>query len=284
MAPGMVRGTQRSTARPRSIPVKPGGAIPTTVNGWPFKVTARPTRAGSAPNRRRQKPSLTTSAGAAAGSTVLERPEDAAPSGGDARHLEVVRGHELAEDPIRLAPFAQAHGSDGVGREPGEGVGLLAKIEVVGIRRPSVEGAAVVARVHRHYRGGVAHRKWAKKERVDEAEDRGVGADAEADRQQGHESESRALREHPHGVAQVVDQRVHRALLGRWMTSFVPPRWRQGPHAGQGLGRSPAAAAVRSWDRSRSRPLTRGAPGRRSATPRLQLGYPCAWCRCSSRP
>ncbi len=51
----------------------------------------------------------------------------------------------------------------------------------------------------------VAHRQGAKHQRVDEAEDGGVGADAESQRQDRDDRESRLPRKHPRAVADIAD-------------------------------------------------------------------------------
>ena len=63
---------------------------------------------------------------------------------------------------------------------------------------------------------GLPHRQRAKQQSVDEAEERGVGADPERQRERNDDGESRALREHPACVAHVLRKHVqqrHAALI-----------------------------------------------------------------------
>ena len=56
---------------------------------------------------------------------------------------------------------------------------------------------------------GVAEGQCAKQHRVDRREDRGVGADAEGQRQHSDEREPRRPREEPHGIAEVRKDTFH---------------------------------------------------------------------------
>ncbi len=58
-------GTQTSGRLSRFTPMNRAGATPTTANGCPFSSTDRPTAAGSAPKRVRQRRSLITRTGCA---------------------------------------------------------------------------------------------------------------------------------------------------------------------------------------------------------------------------
>jgi hypothetical protein len=58
-------GTQIDGPPPSRVPVKPRGAMPTTVNGCRLRVSVRPTTAGSLPRLRSQNPWLTTATGVA---------------------------------------------------------------------------------------------------------------------------------------------------------------------------------------------------------------------------
>jgi Penicillinase repressor len=73
---------------------------------------------------------------------------------------------------------------------------------------------------------------------VHEAEDRGVGSDAEAERHDGRERKGGALREYPEGVSQIVSERVHpsppfltKAMPRPGKTTRVPPAPSDGSRA-----------------------------------------------------
>ena len=68
----------------------------------------------------------------------------------------------------------------------------------------------------RHDPIGVRIRQRAHQRGVDDREDRGIGADAQRNRQQDHHRESRRLRQEPHGIAKILDQHVP--------TPFAPAR------------------------------------------------------------
>ena len=51
----VIVGTHSAGAATAFAPLKPSGAIPTTVKAWPLSVIWRPTTAGSPPSRRCQK-------------------------------------------------------------------------------------------------------------------------------------------------------------------------------------------------------------------------------------
>jgi hypothetical protein len=68
-----VSGIQTSTRSPALSPRKPGGATPTIVNDVVFSRKVRPTAAGSRPNRRVQKASLSTATASPGGVRSSER-------------------------------------------------------------------------------------------------------------------------------------------------------------------------------------------------------------------
>ena len=90
---------------------------------------------------------------------------------------------------------------------------LIAKLlvvlpgEVVQARVAGVEGEQFDELLWR------SHGERAKHQRVDEAEDGGVGADAEREREDGHGRETGSPAHHPEGVPGVLPERFHGALL-----------------------------------------------------------------------
>ena len=96
-------GTQTDGPPPSSVPVKPFGATPTTVNGVRLSVSVLPTIAGSLPRLRSQKPWLTTTTGV--GLCVFFGAEPAAERRLGAEQREVVAGHDLDGDLLRLRPW-----------------------------------------------------------------------------------------------------------------------------------------------------------------------------------
>ena len=137
---------------------------------------------------------------------VLFRHEPTAQHGTNPEHVEIVRAHRLREQALALAALGQRHRRGGPGREAGERVHAT-EVEVVRIRRRPVQRAAEVAREDGHDLGRPRHRHRAQEQRVHEAEDRGVGADAESERHHGDRGEARMLHEKAHGLAEVVSER-----------------------------------------------------------------------------
>ena len=68
--------------------------------------------------------------------------------------------------------------------------------------------------VEHHQALGIAHRELAQQDLVDQREDRGVGADAERQRQDGDGGEERAAAEAAQRQAEVVRRKRHAGLDG----------------------------------------------------------------------
>jgi hypothetical protein len=60
-----------------------------------------------------------------------------------------------------------------------------------------------------HERGGIRERQRPQQNRIDDAEDRGVRADGEAEREDRDGGESRCAVELPDGVEEILSERVH---------------------------------------------------------------------------
>lgn len=92
---------------------------------------------------------------------------------------EVVARNRLHRDWLRLAPGAPVHLREGERRHAGEHLVLLAKVLVVEVRERQVARIALVRREDRREPRGFRDRNGTQQQDVDEAEDRGVGANAE---------------------------------------------------------------------------------------------------------
>src|SRR5437667_8981376 len=89
-----------------------------------------------------------------------------------------------------------------------EGVRLRAIIEQIRIGKSPQETAVLKLLSHDNKAGRVSYRKWTQSERIHNAKNRGVSADAERKSQHGYKSEFRILAEGSEGVAQILQERV----------------------------------------------------------------------------
>lgn len=96
----------------------------------------------------------------------------------DAEDVEVIRGDQRAVDAFRFADAGKGHVVVVVREQAGEGLGVVAKIGVVGVR----EGrrrvlVALAARDGDHATGGGGARNGVEERGADPAEDGAVGSD-----------------------------------------------------------------------------------------------------------
>src|SRR5262249_27429374 len=139
---------------------------PTTVNALPLKSIDWPRTAGSAPNRERQRLSERTASRSRDSSSRNTRPRRGAESGG--------------ENPRPAAPrdAVQVGGEE---RDAVEGAAGFLQVAIVGNREVRQREAV-----------GIPVRQGPKQHAADDRKDRGVGADAERERGDGHGQEARA--------------------------------------------------------------------------------------------
>ena len=214
-------------------------------DAW-FSVIERPITAGSPPKRRFHRPAPITTTGGASGrpsSGRNTRPAAACTPSTSNSEAEARRPCSSSASPgageTRPPHLRRGHRT--------EAVVAIAEIQVVG--RGQGEGAAVLlAALQNHGQPArVPVRQRAQQHRVDQAEDRRIGADAERQHQDRRQRESRRLRKHTQAVNQVPS---HAPLdAGRRPAVSAPPpvRWR--------LRRGPP---------TRSRPVSNGRSSCRS--------------------
>ncbi len=161
------------------------------VKSVPSSRSSRPTTPGSALNRLRQNDFAHHGHVGALGLVV--RGKRPAGNRSDAEHVEDPRRHPLARHRLGVAVGA---GHDHAADARNEPRRLLDRA-APGLPVGHVERRPVAARGRRgrfpdgHQTIGVAERERTKQRRVDEREDRAVGADAERERQRGHERKRR---------------------------------------------------------------------------------------------
>ncbi len=247
-------GSQKSVTMPRSIVARcPAGPTPTIVTGTLSIRMVRPTIEGVDPNFRRHAscPSTaTTGAPGTSSAAVNQRPSGRL----EAEHRQIGRrrvfGDGRPQDAIVQVVHAVRHEGRGGARED---VGVRGHVEVgrVGIAVDAAAVGAVLVEVDQPIRFGEG--LPAEQRRVDEAEDGGVGADAEAQDGHGRRGETPVADEAPDRVTGVARQAVEAGRPPRVAAHapwpIRPRRSGAGPAAvpRRASGRPPAGA--RSRDR-----------------------------------
>jgi hypothetical protein len=131
--------------------------------------------------------------------------------GADAEYLEEVSGHLAGLDPLRGVIVAKHGGGRPVGGEALEEI--LVGPEVFDVRHAEdvVLGPGLrVGRHQRHQPLRVDIREGPQHHRVDDAEHRDVGADAQCQCHDAHGGKARSPRERPHGEAQILPDALDR--------------------------------------------------------------------------
>jgi len=122
-----------------------------------------------------------------------------------AEQLEVIRrGAEQLDARDAISPRERRAGANEPG-DIGEDARSIAEIIHLRDRHANVfrPGAAQIVE-HAHKAIGIMEGKRLQQHRVDDREDREIGADAERERQHGDDHEQRRSRQRPHGVADVL--------------------------------------------------------------------------------
>ena len=105
--------------------------------------------------------------------------------------------------------MAQAGDGDAIGDQSGEDLIAVAVILVVEIGLERVVGAVVERAVKFLELGSVADGQGTERDGIDEAEDRGVGADAERHRDDGEKGEAGTLEKLARAVAEILEKCLH---------------------------------------------------------------------------
>ncbi len=143
-------------------------------------------------------------------SRVVVRPQKrAAGDGFDPEDVEESGRDPLASDGFGRPVFAVHDHAADVGDEPGDQLEAAAAIVPVGHvdRRHAVARRAIRALPDHDQAIGIGEWQRTKQRRIDQREDGAVGANAERQRQDGHEREARRSPELPQGKLQVVPHR-----------------------------------------------------------------------------
>ena len=145
---------------------------------------------------------------------VLET-EQSSQHGPDPAHREVGARHHFAGDcvnPVAGVPLQEREADRRDLREDFARVRLDVAIVRVG-ERPVRIARLLVENVEQLV--GPLERRFAKQCGVDQREDRGIRADPHCQREHGNQRECRTAAQPAQAEAQVLDQRVHEALLSR---------------------------------------------------------------------
>ena len=101
-------------------------------------------------------------------------------------------------------------------QHPGENIVSVAELAVERIReviqlRRSHRGAVHPEWIaHHHELRGLLYGKHLQQDRINQAEDRGIGANPQRQRENSHRSKSRRLAHHAQAVTEVLNEGVHR--------------------------------------------------------------------------
>jgi hypothetical protein len=135
---------------------------------------------------------------------VLLRQERAAYRRAHAQHIEEIPRNARRGKLLRIAQAGQVEVLVGERREPGKRAVLFAQ-ECRARKRKRLDRSRRIGlrRIDQHQPLGMRVRQRPQQQRVGHAENRRVRADAQRQRDDGHQGEARALREHPDGVAEV---------------------------------------------------------------------------------
>ena len=127
--------------------------------------------------------------------------------------VEEVAGDDQAVHQFGRVPGVEARADAAPAGQAHEVLRVVAQRGVHRIREHTAVAAGDVGEA-----GGIAHRQALEQRRVDEAEDRGVGADAERQRQDDGDGEAGLAAQHPGGVAEILEhvrgQAATRGALG----------------------------------------------------------------------
>ncbi len=145
---------------------------------------------------------------------ILFGGEDAAQRGLHPEHGEIRPGDELRGHPLRLRPVGQVRGGREAAEHAAEDLVVPAQVLVQrvgeGVEAPV---AAVVAAFHSESDQllRVLDGQAAQQHLVEQGEDRGVGPDADGQREDRHQGEAGRLEKPPEGVPDVLQHSAHQA-------------------------------------------------------------------------
>ena len=185
------------------------------VNNFPSMVTLRPIAEGSAAELRLPQLVAQHHQRLASRHFVVigrERPPQLRVH---SERFEIISGHDLSLFPLGLAAEFHRESNRAVRRQRFQHAILVAHRPVQGIgKRKSIARRMMVA--HRYDFIRMPHAgKRLQDHCLYDAENRGIRADAQRQRQNRHQRKSRRLPQHPHSKLHVLHQSAHRFLRGQ---------------------------------------------------------------------
>ena len=160
----------------------------------------------------------------ASGHLIFFGPEGAADGRHDTHQREEVAAHQHAHlefgGGLRIAGETCREIRER--RQPIKALAAIADVHVVAVRRDKGTGAERFdgrSRTHGEHLARPGDRERPQQQRVSEAENGGVGADANREREDGDEGEPRTFREHPAAVAHVA-----RDIVEPWQAALIAQR------------------------------------------------------------
>ena len=162
--------------------------------------------------------------------TVFGCGESPPERGRDAEHREVVPAHPHRAQPLRVASRDERRIPGSNRRHLRERAAAVAQIVKRGVADvagdPSASRSPIITS-----RSGIRVRQRPEEDGVDDAEDGGVGADAERQRHERREREPGSPRERAHRVAQVLEQRFGERQTALIAVRFSDLREAPDPHS-----------------------------------------------------
>ena len=127
----------------------------------------------------------------------------------NAEKWEEVGGDELPLEPRGLGALSDGNAPTRVRGDRGEGVRLIAPVEVIQVREAVAVAVLGVEVPERHEAIRVGKGEWAQNDRVEAGKERRVGRDAHSEANDCDEREGGVLPQRAAGVANVLEEAVH---------------------------------------------------------------------------
>ncbi len=190
-----------------SAPGKPAGVTPMMVKTWPLSLYFAADDVGL--TRKSGLPEIVADDRhrMSARRHIVGRGEQPAACGADAEEVEEVARDDEAADELGGVAGIEAGGDAAPPGESLEHLAVIAQRRVEGVR----EHVADVAAVHVGEPFGVRDREPLQQRGIDEAEHRGVGADAQREGEHRRRGEAGLLTQHPDRIAHILPEIRHDA-------------------------------------------------------------------------
>ncbi len=167
-------------------------------------------------------------------------PESSTAHGRAAKHLEKALGARQAAEPFGRRATRVIERLSAVRRQRLEPAGLCPPVEKIRRRDAEARPAArEIVLVDDHELLGLVVRQRLQQKRVGDGENRGVGPDAERERDDRHGRDARFLQQQPDAVPSVAQQILHHAVSLSFLQSSIPFQTVAPAHRSQVVDRRP---------------------------------------------